>query len=134
MNAEKTIKICGQDVLLRYCLASETGFEALASGKDANVFNPTPTGKTDEDGNQIFAKPMATTDDIVRLGIACMIAAYEQKKQEPPVTVDDILYNAAPNEIASLITTTIELRLKWHQIAPVVKPETDKKEDNEKNV
>jgi len=133
MNAEKTIKICGKDVQLRYCLASETGFEALASGKDANIFNPIPTGKTDEDGNPIFDKPKATTDDLVRLGIACMIAAYEQQKQDPPVTVDDILYNAAPDEVASLVATTVELRIKWYQIPSAIKPETNEKEDNGKN-
>jgi len=132
MIAEKTIKICGKDVNVRYCLASETGFEVLA-GKDASVFLPTPTGEKDEKGKPIFDLPKPTTDDLLRLSIASILAAYERNGQEPPVTVDDILYNATPEEVTTLIATTIELRLKWYHMSDVVKQETTQKEEEGKN-
>lgn len=132
MIPEKTIKICGKDVQLRYCIASETGFEIL-SNKESTVFLPTPTEKKDEEGNIIYDKPKATTEDYLRLAIASIIAAYERNGQEPPVSVDDILYDATPEEVTNLIAATIELRLKWYHISDVVKPETEKKEDDGKN-
>lgn len=132
MIPEKTIKICGKDVQLRYCIASETGFEIL-SNKESTVFLPTPTEKKDEEGNIIYDKPKATTEDYLRLAIASIIAAYERNGQEPPVSVDDILYDATPEEVTNLIAATIELRLKWYHISDVVKPETEKKDDDEKN-
>lgn len=132
MIPEKTIKICGKDVQLRYCIASETGFEIL-SNKESTVFLPTPTEKKDEEGNIIYDKPKATTEDYLRLAIASIIAAYERNGQEPPVSVDDILYDATPEEITNLIASTIELKLKWYHISDVVKPETEKKEDDGKN-
>lgn len=132
MIPEKTIQICGKDVQLRYCIASETGFEIL-SNKESTVFLPTPTDKKDEEGNIIYDKPKATTEDYLRLSIASIIAAYERNGQEPPVSVDDILYDATPEEVTNLIAATIELRLKWYHISDVVKPETEKKEDDGKN-
>ena len=132
MIPEKTIQICGKDVQLRYCIASETGFEIL-SDKESTVFLPTPTDKKDEEGNIIYDKPKATTEDYLRLAIASIIAAYERNGQEPPVSVDDILYDATPEEVTNLIAATIELRLKWYHITDVVKPETEKKEDDGKN-
>lgn len=132
MIPEKTIQICGKDVQLRYCIASETGFEIL-SDKESTVFLPTPTDKKDEEGNIIYDKPKATTEDYLRLAIASIIAAYERNGQEPPVSVDDILYDATPEEVTNLIAATVELRLKWYHISDVVKPETEKKEDDGKN-
>ena len=133
MISEKTIKICGKDVQVRYCLASETGFEVL-SGKDASIFLPTPTGEKDENGKPIFNMPKPSTDDLLRLSIASILAAYECKGQEPPINVDDILYNATPDEVTTLIATTIELRMKWYRLADTVKPETtEQKEDDVKN-
>ena len=52
MKAEKTITICGKEVRMRYCLASETGFEKLAD-KEVSVFLPTPTLDKDKDGNHV---------------------------------------------------------------------------------
>ncbi len=132
MIPEKTIKICGKDVQLRYCIASETGFEIL-SDKESTVFLPIPSDTKDEEGNIIYDKPKATTEDYLRLSIASIIAAYERNGQEPPVSVNDILYDATPEEITNLIAATIELRLKWYHISDVVKPETEKKEDDGKN-
>lgn len=133
MIKEKTIQICGKDVQVRYCLASETGFEVL-SGKDASIFLPTPTGEKGEDGTPLFANPKATTDDFLRLAIASIIAAYERNGQEPPVTVDNILYDSTPEDVANLIATTVELRLQWYHIPSVVKPETEStKEEEGKN-
>lgn len=129
MNAEKTIKICGKDVQMRYCLASETGFEKLAD-KEVSVFLPTPTSRQDDKGNTIYDKPKATTDDFIRLGIACIVAAYERTEQEPPVNVGDIMYDATPDEVAAMIASTYELRMKWYELPGVIKPETEKKEED----
>lgn len=133
MKAEKTITICGKDVKMRYCLAAETGFESLAN-KEMSVFLPTPTLDKDKDGNIIYDKPMATTEDFLKLSIACILAAYEREDKEPPVSVSDILYDSTPDEVATMIASTYELRIKWYELPGVIKPETEKKEEaNGKN-
>ena len=133
MIEERTIKINGKDIQVRYCLAAEQGFEAL-SGKSIEVFNPTIT-ESDEDGNPTkFDMPAATTKDYTELAFAAIVAAYERNGQGCPLEPNEILYNTPREELQELITAVIELRMKWYNIPSVVKPETDKSpEEQEKN-
>ena len=121
----KTITICGKQVELLYCAATETGYESL-SGRSCEVFIPEIT--QDKKGN---TKPLmhATTRDYIQLAVAAVIAAYTRKGEDAPVTADDILYNATSQEVTKLITTVIELRNAWYQISSVIKPEDDTQKD-----
>lgn len=122
MKAEKTISICGQDVQMLYCAATETGFEQLAN-RSINVFLP-----GDEGGD-----PAATGDDYIKLGIAAIIAAYARNDQEPPVSVKDVLYEANPQEVVALITSAVELRAKWYDVPVIVEEDKKGKRGQRKN-
>lgn len=139
---EKTIKLCGKDVPILYCAATETGYERL-SGKNIEVFLPT-FGK-DDDGNVIISEPpKATTEDYLQLSIAAIVAANEAerlaKNMKPdefplPITSEDLLYQAAKSEVTSLITAVIELRNEWYGVSTVVKePTPQEEEDRPKNM
>jgi hypothetical protein len=128
MIPEKTIRICDRDVTLRYCAATETGFEQLAQ-KPITVFRPIQV--KDNEGNVTDVKPgPATSQDYIMLATAAIIAAAEFREQDAPVSVKDILYNTTPAEIQELTASVIELSAKWYQVSPVVKPETDETEDD----
>ena len=106
---------------MRYCAAAETGYESL-SGNSIAVFSPT-FGK-DEDGNDIITEPAkATTRDYLTLAVAAIVAAYARGNEEPPVTSEDILYDASPTEVAELLTTVVALRVEWYKVPEVVKPD-----------
>ena len=121
MIAEKTITICGKEVKMRYCAAAETGYEIM-TGKKMDVF--TPTFGKDEDGNDIIEEPAkATTQDYLSLALAAIVAAYERVKEKAPITDADILYDAAPTEVAELLTTVVMLRVEWYKVPDVVKPD-----------
>lgn len=122
MKAEKTISICGQDVQMLYCAATETGFEQLAN-RSINVFLP-----GDDEEN-----PAATGDDYIKLGIAAIIAAYARNDQEPPVSVKDVLYEATPQEVVALITSAVELRAKWYDVPEIIEEEKRGKRGKRKN-
>ena len=132
MNTEKTIKICGKDVIMRYCAGAETGYEIL-SGKSSDVFVPT-VAERDENGKPIkFDPPKAMTDDYIKLATAAIIAAYDFRSDEhhtvePPVTTKDILFSASPDEITSMIQAVAELRTKWYAI-PLTVPESEFEEE-----
>ena len=122
MIAEKTITICGHDVKMRYCAATETGFESLSKQK-IDVFTSTPT-EWDTDGNPTkFDPPVATTQDYLTLAVAAIVAAYARNNEEPPVTSEDILYDATPQEVSNLLTTVVMLRVEWYKVPDVVKPD-----------
>lgn len=118
MTSEKTINICGKDVKMRYCAATETGYEQL-SGKSVATFIPT-IGKN-EQGEDIIVKPAeATIHDYLMLAVSAIVAAYSRKGEEPPVTTEDILYEATAEETRKLIEFIVELRNDWYNVPKVV--------------
>ena len=128
MIAEKTIKICGREVQMRYCAAAETGYERL-SGQSSDIF--VPDVEKDEEGNIKSVTQKAKADDYIKLAIAAIIAAYARKEQDPPITADDIIYDAEPDEVSALITSVVELRAKWYNIPTVVSEQNDTPEETE---
>ena len=129
MIAEKKITICGKEVLMRYCAATETGFEAL-SGKPADVFIPDVI--KDDEGNVVSVEQHATTEDFLKLAVAAIIAAYARIGEESPVSTDDILYEAQPADVTLMMTTVIELRNEWYRVPETVKPEMEEQEEDKK--
>ena len=140
---EKTITICGKDVPILYCAATETGYERLAQ-KGIDVFLPTFGPNPDNPEETIMtAPPTANTEDYLQLAIAAIVAASESKKQEVPISADDLLYRATKAEVTALITAVIELRNEWYGLSKVIsdsamKPAEvedpdDKKEQEGKN-
>lgn len=130
MTPEKTITICGQSVKLIYCAATETGYERL-SGKETTIF--TPTTETDEEGKEVTIPAAAQMGDFITLGIAAIVAAYSRDGKEPPISSEEILYDATPEEVTELITAVIELRMKWYHVSPVVKEEMKTEEGSSPN-
>ena len=98
---QKEITLCGQQVKLMYCAASENGFEDL-SGKSINDLD--------------FTK----TKDILNLSLACIVAAYTAENQEPPIKSEDILYKATSKELTDLYLTVINMRAEWYNVPSLV--------------
>ena len=106
---------------MRYCAAAEMGYEIL-TGKKMEVFSPV-FGK-DIDGNDTIKEPAkATTQDYLYLAVAAIVAAYDRNKEQAPITGEDILYDATPQEVAELLTTVVLLRMEWYTVPDVVKPD-----------
>ena len=116
MNNEKTIKICGKEVKMRYCAAAETGYEQMS-------------------GKSIVDIDFSKQEDLIRLSLAAIIAAYLRDEAEPPITSADILSDAKPKEIVEMFTALLELRTAWYKVPSVVKPEMEEQEGDkvEKN-
>ena len=126
MTTEKTIQICGKQVTMRYCAATETGYEKI-SGKSSAIF--LPEIKKDEEGNIKEVKSNATTEDYIILAVAAIIAAYQRNHEDAPVTADDIIYEANPAEVTELLKTICELRNEWYNIPAVVNTDENMTDD-----
>ena len=128
---EKTITICGKDVPILYCAATETGYERL-SQKGIDVFLPTFGPNPDKPEETIMtAPPTANTEDYLQLAIAAIVAASESKKQEVPISADDLLYRATKAEVTALITAVIELRNEWYGLSKVISDSAMKPAESE---
>lgn len=130
---EKTITICGKQVKMRYCAATEIGYEKL-SDKSSAIFVP----EVIKDGNGTITdvKQNATLSDFVQLAIAGIIAAYDSENDDAPVTAKQILNEAAGNEISKMVTTIVELRNDWYNVpnVAVTNDYVEEQEEKEKNV
>lgn len=103
----KEITICGHQVKIMYCAASEQGFEDL-SGKSINDLD--------------FTK----SKDIMNLSLACIVAAYTAEDKEPPIKSEDILYRATSKELTDLYLTVINLRAEWYNVPKIVSDQLQK--------
>ena len=130
---EKTITICGQQVKMRYCAATEIGYEKL-SDKSSAIFVPEII--KDENGTITDVKQNATLSDFVQLAIAGIIAAYDSENDDAPVTAKQILNEAAGNEVSKMVTTIVELRNDWYSVpnVAVTNDYVEEQEEKEKNV
>lgn len=111
----ETITICGKEVKMRYCAATETGYEQM-SGKSI--------------GDIDFTKQ----EDLIRLSVSAIVAAYLRDEAKAPITDEDIILDAKPKELIEMFKTILELRAAWYEVSAVVKPEMEEKEgDKDKN-
>jgi hypothetical protein len=101
MKTERTIHILDRDVRLRYCAATENGFEQLRK-------------------KSIYQIDFHSNEDLIALSLAAIIAAYARSEEEAPINSDDLLYDAAPQDIITLMTATVELRNEWYNVPKVV--------------
>ena len=125
---KKEITVCGKQVEIFYCTATENGFERM-SGKQINVF--LPTFNTDKNGNQVIDKmPEATNEDYLYLALSGIVAADTYYDRDTTITSKEILYEAKPAERNALVQAIIELRSEWYDIpkilADIVKRENEK--------
>lgn len=135
---ERKITICGKEVTMIYCAATENGFEQI-SGKSIAVF--VPTFETNDKGETVIKEPAkAMIGDYVMLAVAGIVASYTKKKEEPPISSDEILYEATPQDRNDMLAAVTELRNEWYGITAVVEETLNKeaqgqegKEDGKKN-
>lgn len=111
---EKKIEILGKEVRLRYCAATENGFEQLR-------------------GKSIYRIDFESQEDLIALVIASLVAAYARTEEEAPITSDDILYECNPADIIKLVKVVMELRAEWYQVPKVIETEEQQGEDKPKN-
>lgn len=117
---KETITICGREVDMLYCAAAETGYEKL-SGMSSEVFIPKRAMSGDQpvndsDGNPIYNAPEATLDDYIKLAVSAIIAAYAKDGKDAPITTEEILYDAGPTDITTIVATVARLRTEWYSI------------------
>lgn len=138
MNPEKTIQLTRKgkngdpelvDVKLRYCAATETGFEAM-SGKSMEVFNPKIV-KDDKGTNQVI-NPTATDEDYIKLAMAAIIAAYARNDEEPPVQSEDIIYECTRQQVMDMVMAVSQMRIQWLNIPKLIESEIKKEAETKK--
>lgn len=120
----KTNTICGKDVTLAYCYATEISYKIL-SDEDINDF-------VQEVHTALNAEPQRMPDvkKSVLLIIAAAMAYAESKGDKCPVSDKDLMYNATPDELGTALGTIIALRMEFYHV-PTDEAEAAKKEETD---
>lgn len=105
----KEITICGKQVMLAYCFATELSFKNFTGEniEDLKVTNP---------------------EHVIYLILSAIASYYQSKEYEDekkaPIVDSDLMYNATPKELVSAANDVMELRAEWYGI-----PKGDKVEE-----
>ena len=120
----KEITICGHQVTLAYCYATEIAFKDLT---DQDI-----TDFMIEAVPQIQAQKMPDAKKVVLLIVAALMSYYQSKGDEgekTPIEDKDIMYQATADEIGNALGVIIGLRAEFYHI-PTGEPE-DKPKDGD---
>jgi len=129
----KEITLCGKQVTLAYCYATEISYKDLSDENIADYIK------------EAVACIQEETDPDVKHTIyailACMLAYYQSQGKEAPLTDTDLMNDAKPAELGTAIFTIIGLRMDFYKV-PKGEPEeklasdgspAGNKEDGQKN-
>lgn len=102
---KKEITLCGKQVTLAYCFATEIAFQKY-TGVGFDKFDP------------------VNPEHVIYTVLAAILSYYESKNQEMPVKDTDLMYHATPMELTTALTEIFTLRNEWYEV-----PKGDKKDD-----
>lgn len=112
----KEVTLCGKQVNLAYCYATEIGFNDIAEASIENIDTSNPK-------------------HILSLIMAAMLAYYEGKQEECTITNNELMFEAEPQEITAAFVAVLELRMAWYKL-PAGEPKDEtaaSDEEQEKN-
>ena len=128
----KEITLCGKQVTLAYCYATEIAYKDLS---DENI--------SDYIKEAVACIQQKNDPDVKHTihAIISSILAYYEDPAKAPVTDRDIMRDATPEELVTAIFTIIGLRMDFYKVPkgePEEKPASDgspagNKEDGKKN-
>lgn len=132
MNA-KEITICGKQVTLAYCYATEISYKILA---DQDIMN-----FMQEVSDALQAEPQQMPDirKTIFLLLASMQSYYDSlpagqngQKPQPPVTDEDLMYHCTPQDLGVALGTILGLRSQFYHL-PSDEPEEKEPKGKRKN-
>ena len=105
---KKEITLCGKQVTLAYCYATEIAFKDM-SNQDITDFMI-------EAVPQIQAQKMPDAKKVVLLIIAALMSYYQSIGEETPIEDKDIMYRCEPEELGIALGTIINLYVEFYHI------------------
>lgn len=116
----KEVTICGKQVMLAYCYATEISYKVLTN-ENIEVF-------MGEVGEAITKETMPDVKKSIMLILASMISYYDFKDENAPITDKELMTNTTPGELGNAIGVIVGLRHKFYYV-----PNDEQDKANEEN-
>jgi len=108
----KKVTLCGVEVTLAYCYATEIAFRKY-TGVNVDKLDP------------------ENPEHSIYLIISAMLPFYEQQGQQPPISDSDLMYKSKPTDYFTAFKAILEARNEWYKL-PEGEPE-DKPTEGDKS-
>lgn len=105
---KKEITLCGKQVTLAYCFATEIGYKILAEEECTDFIK--------EVFASIESNRMPDTKKSIMLIIAAATAYAEFKGEDVPIDNKDIMYNASSVEIGNAIGVLVSMYVEFYKM------------------
>lgn len=126
----KEVTICGKQVMLAYCYATEISYKVLTD-ENIDVF-------MGEVGVAIADKTMPDVKKSIMLILASMMSYYEFKDENAPITDKELMANTTPSELGNAVGVIVGLHSLFYYVPKDEKDKaneekTEKTDDEPKN-
>lgn len=105
---QQTIQLCGKDVTLAYCYATEISFKLLAE-EEIHDFLREATEK-------VQAKQMPDIRKAIFLILAALTAYYDSKGEPIPIEDKELMYDCPPEDLGTALGTVIKLYMEFYHL------------------
>lgn len=94
---QKEIQLCGKQVFVAYCFATEIAFKNFTGENIENfdVNNP---------------------EHIIYLILSAIAAYYQKHETDAPVKDTDLMYEAEPTDLIEALNEVMKLRAEWYKL------------------
>jgi len=113
---QQTIQLCGKDVTLGYCFATEINYSNLTDGDNAPRYIAESATKLDA-----LKKGGTDIPDVkkaIYLILSAALAYYTSKDEEMPLVDKDLMFAENPTEIWTALGTVILLYGQFYHLIP----------------
>lgn len=119
----KEITLCGKQVKLAYCYATEISYNILSDEDITDFITEAVVAVQDKNRMPDIRKS-------IFLVLASMQSYYESKDEQAPITDKQLMYDSTSEELGAAIGVVIGLRTNFYHI-PKGEPEDKQKEGSE---
>lgn len=105
---QETIQLCGKDVTLAYCYATEISFKLLADEEIHDFLREATT--------KVQSQQMPDIRKAIFLILAAASAYYESKGEELPIADKDLMNDCGPDEFGTALGTVIRLYMEFYHL------------------
>ena len=113
---QQTVKLCGKDITLGYCFATEINYTNLTDGDNAPRYIAESATKLDA-----LKKGGTDIPDVkkaIYLILSAALAYYTSKDEEMPLVDKDLMFAENPTEIWTALGTVILLYGQFYHLIP----------------
>ena len=119
----KEITLCGKQVTLAYCFATEISYKILSDEDVTDFITEVAVAIQDK-------KRMPDIRKSIFLVLASMQSYYESKDEQAPITDKQLMYDSTQEELGTALGVVIGLRTNFYHI-PKDEPDDKPKESSE---